>query len=425
MALARVVASLARPQPFGREFIMKFGGSRPDRPLAHCAFGRQCCVLPLWPPRWRVLPAEGGRLLWLSVPESSRQIGHIAHFVGDPARRLWLGALLKVDSLLPRAHALPEMEMPRNMRRGLCFEVPVAGARPSVIETGAAGPMQRASAIFTTVEGEAVAYAKVARVPSADEVIRAEAAWLRRLTGVADLSGRVPQLLDEGTTLNGRCYFVTRIAPTTRSSLKFSAAHIGFLAALGRTHVESRKFSASPVLQRLEGMLARLDLCVDRAAVFVLKDALRDCARGLAGVEVPAVVAHGDFTPSNMRRDRGSLFVFDWEQAHAGANPLSDLLHFLLAPLAAMRHDLLPRALWARVRSARARALLLYPEWHWTDSAVASLALAYLIESVARRVLAHRCLDMSDPLARNYWRLLETRAGWLPFRPGALRCTVA
>lgn len=404
---------------------MKFGESRPKRPLAHSGFGHECRVLPLWPHRLRVFPVERGRLLWLPVPENRSQIRHIAHFVCNPARRLWLMALLRLDSAMLRAHAPPEMELPRNMRRGLCFDLPVAGARPSLIEIGAAGPTQRASVIFATAEGDAVAYAKVATVPGADALIRDEAAWLRRLTGVVDLAGRVPQLLDEGATVEGRRYLATGIAPTTQPCRNWSSAHVGFLAALGRTHVESRKFSASPVLQRLEVMLARLEPCVDRSAIFVLKDALRDCTRGLAGIEVPAVVAHGDFTRFNMRTHRDSLFVYDWEQAHPGANPLADLLHFLLAPLAVVRRELLPRVLRAAARAARERTFQLYPEWRWSESAVASLTLAYLIESIARRALAHQCLDVGDPLARNYWRFLETRASWLPFRRGALRCAIA
>ena len=42
----------------------------------------------------------------------------------------------------------------------------------------------------------------------------------------------------------------------------------------------------------------------------------------------PSVLAHRDFTPWNIRASDAGLYVFDWEYAADGRNPLFDVFHF-------------------------------------------------------------------------------------------------
>jgi hypothetical protein len=314
---------------------------------------------------------------------------------------------------MPRAGVLPEMELPKSLRSMLAFELPVERPWRAVIHIGAPGPEQRASVLFISPEGEALAFAKVATVPSADRSVGTEAAWLGHLGGADRLAGQVPKLLAEGTTANGRRYFVTTAARNAQRAGRLERLHADFLAALGRTYMDVQRFESSSLVRRVGSMLARLQPGIDRKVGHNLRAALQDCVDALGPWEGPVVTAHGDFAPTNVRVHDSGIFVFDWEHAHTGANPLTDVLHFVLAPRAVTTRGVTLRAFRAALREAYERARDIYPEWNWHYTAVSAHALAYLIEATLRRCAVNQCFDKADPLVRSYWKLLEMRSTWL------------
>ena len=269
--------------------------------------------------------------------------------------------------------------------------------------------------MLTSADGDGIAFAKVAMTPAADARVIAEAENLRRIGEVKTLAGRVPQLVSDGRTLGGRRYLLTSIAPTTRRKHALTPAHVSFLGALGRARLEEHAFSASPCLRRLETMLALLQSCVDRPKRVVLWSAVRDCVMHLSGWKGPFVYAQGDFAPWNVSLHERGVFVVDWERARDGANPLTDLLHFLLVPTL-FNGTPGSQAFIASIHNTRSRMVDLYPEWQWTYRMVAALALAWLIEMLVQRCIETECFDSEDALARSYWRLIEARSVWLtPF----------
>jgi len=106
------------------------------------------------------------------------------------------------------------------------------------------------------------------------------------------------------------------------------------------------------------------------------------------------------------------IFVFDWEYARSGANPLADVLNYLLMPRAVADRASV-RLLVAAIRDAAELARRLYPEWTWRAPVVSALALAYLLEVILHYSLANQCVDHADPVVRNYWQLMEGRSAWL------------
>jgi hypothetical protein len=370
-------------------------------------------VLPLWPDRWQVLFGDRQHPLWLPPGDYRFQKRCLRYFISNPYKALYARALLRMNALIPRAGVLPELRLPRAMRSILSFELPVNGPWRGAIQIGTAGPYQKASVLLTSAHGDGLAFAKVAMAESADARVIAEAGWLKELAGIRQLEGQVPRLMAEGASLNGRRYLVTTVAPSTRQSTTLDSAHARFLSALGRARLETARFSGSPYFRYLERALALLEPCADRKARLALQETLRDCVANLAGWSGPFIIAQGDFAPWNIRAHRERIFVFDWEYARAGANPLADIFNFLLMPRAVSGRPLSIGILEATIREAGKRARQLYPEWSWRDPVVPALALAYLLEIILHYCLANQCVDHADPVVRVYWQLMENRSAWL------------
>lgn len=395
---------------------MTFGEFRrpPSRRLA-AVRDTPAQVLPLWPERWHVVFEDPQHPLWISPGDSRFYRRCLRHFIARPYKALCAEALLWLNRLIPRAGVLTEVRLPRTMRRMLAFELAIRGPWRAAIRIGTAGPRQRASVVLASDGGDGIAFAKVAMTPAADARVAAEADNLRQLAGMPHLAGRVPRLLGDGTTLGGRRYFITTLAPGTRRSTTLTPAHIEFLGMLGRSRLEQQHFGASICLRRIESMLARLQPCADRDTRVALWEALRDCVVQLSGWNGPFVMAQGDFAPWNVCACRDGVFVYDWERARSDANPLTDLLSFSLAGRA-LCGPITARALAAVVRVSGERMRQLYPEWMWRYPVVAALTLACLIETMLQRCLENECFDAGDPVVRNNWRLIEARSTWLaPF----------
>jgi hypothetical protein len=370
-------------------------------------------VLPLWPDRWQVLFGDRQHPLWLPPGDYRFQKRCLRFFISNPYKALYARALLRVNALVPRAGVVPELRLPRAMRSILSFELPVNGPWRGAIQIGTAGPYQKASVLIASAEGEGLAFAKVAMAQSADARVSAEARWLKDLAGVRGLADQVPRLVAEGVTRNGRCYLITTLAPGTGQSSTLTSAHVRFLEALGRARLETVQFTASPCFRNVDCMLARLESCADPEARATLREALAECTAYLAGWNGPFVIAQGDFAPWNIRVHRDTLFVFDWEYARAGSNPIADVLNFLLMPRAGSGRAISIRVLTAAIREAGNRARQLYPEWRWRYPVIPALALAYLLEVILHYCLANQCVDQADPVVRTYWQLVERRNAWL------------
>jgi hypothetical protein len=319
---------------------------------------------------------------------------------------------LRLNKIIPRAGVLQEVHLTRALRRVLSFELKIPCPWRAAIRMGSAGPRQKASILLTSAEGDGIAFAKVAMTPAADARVIAEAENLHRLRDVKTLAGRVPNLIAHGRTLGGRRYLLTSIAPSTRRKHRLMPAHVFFLRVLGRARLDEYAFSASPCLRRLETMLALLQPCADRATRLALWSAVRDCVMQLSDWKGPFVLAQGDFAPWNVCLHERSVFVVNWEKAREGANPVSDLLHFLVVSNLSAG-PLGNRALIATIRNVCVHMRAFYPEWQWSYRVVAALTLAWLIEMLVQRCIETECFDGADPLIRSHWRLIESRSGWL------------
>jgi hypothetical protein len=269
-------------------------------------------------------------------------------------------------------------------------------------------PAPQTAVLHVSEKGTPTARVKIALGRGGDSQISVEASWLKRLEGDARLCGNVPRLLGEGVALNGRRYLMTSPLSGRAGGDSLSPAHLGFLKALGAAGARPAGFRDSACFHSLESSLAQLDLGYE--ALDALQSASRDCWLALAAWSGPFVISNGNFLPRTVLMAEQGVLVPDWERARIGANPLADVLHFLLAPRA-LSGKRLSRWFMRRVlRQAQAAARLIHPAGDWGDRAVSALALAYVLETLVWQARARRGAALP---AAGYWRLVERRAQWM------------
>jgi hypothetical protein len=365
------------------------------------------------PGRWHVLFGDRPRPLLLPVGTYGFQEKCLRYFVGNSPRALYARALLKANSLFPGAGLLPEFRLPRVRGGSPSLRLPVDEPAHGAIQIGSAGPYQKASVLLMTEWGEEYALAKIALVPSADHRVRAEAAWLRELEGVPQLRDRLPCLLAEGAAGNGRRYLVMTLAPCTRMTRAFTPAHIKFLGTLGRARLEAVKFSVSPCSLHLEQTLGRLETRAPREALEPLRAAVRDCLAFMHHWTGPFVIAQGDFAPWNIRVHDDRVFVFDWEYARHGSNPLADVFNYLLIQRTLSGRGMSNEFLASVARRGEETARAIYPEWKWPPQVISALLLAYLIEILLSYSQASGRLERGHRVIASYIRLIDRRREWM------------
>lgn len=369
--------------------------------------------IPMAPGRWYVLFRGRQRPLLMSARAERFQQEGLRYFVGGGVKALYARSLLKLSSLVPGAGFLPQLQVKPSQPGEDSGPVPVGNARVAAVQIGTPGPYQKASGLLMSEQGEALALAKVAMVASADRMVTLEAGWLRTIAEIGNLDGQVPRLLATGTALSGRRFLVTTLAPTTRFTRSFTTAHLAFLAALGRARLQVERFTASPCYRNLEWSLSQLESSVSRDVLLVMEQALRDCRRSLSDWCGPFVIAQGDFAPWNIRQQHDRIFVFDWEYACTGANPLFDALNYFLMPRAVSGPAPTPRFLARVMRRVQEIACRLHPEWNWRERVVSAFSLVYLLHILVCYARSRMRFDLEHPVMSRYWKLLERRAEWM------------
>jgi hypothetical protein len=256
---------------------------------------------------------------------------------------------------------------------------------------------------------------KTAVDESGDRLLAREARWLRELEAVSELDGQVPRLLDEGTDRAGRRYLVMSIAHDSSGETRaFTPDHARFLSSLGKARFRSTDFELSGTGEWLHGSLRRLNAIASREEMAFLQEAFHDCETALLYWTGPYVAVQGDFAPWNIRTSGDQIFVSEWGRARAEASPLEDVLHYLMIQPALRQRRVSAAFIRGAMARAREFALQAYPEWSWRPQIIGALTLVYLLGTVVQHSLARERVELDDAVVGSYWRLLETRAAWMP-----------
>ena len=191
------------------------------------------------------------------------------------------------------------------------------------ISIGTPGPNQKPVLQITNARGQELGYAKVGWNERTVLAVSKEETALRSLETARFVDASVPKVLYAGWL--GQRYLLVQspCGVPEPARAKLTAKHVQFLAQL---HL------VAPTLDKLS-YPERSQIAVLRRDGYhyyahVLEGAREYCARFETA---PFGPLHGDFTPWNIRRDRGRLAIVDWEGYRKAAPAAWDLFHFIVA----------------------------------------------------------------------------------------------
>lgn len=173
---------------------------------------------------------------------------------------------------------------------------------------------------------------KAGAVGSVDALLRNEANWLRDLRERSSLAGHIPELVAHRS--GSEFCFVAQCALTGKRDFKLGESQLEFLKGLQTFSRQSMRYQDSRLYRTLDSRRRDLSGLLPEAWSNRIEIAMRRIEESLTRTPILLVAAHNDFTPWNIRVERGVATVFDWEFADDEQLPLFDPLHFVLAPMA-------------------------------------------------------------------------------------------
>lgn len=183
----------------------------------------------------------------------------------------------------------------------------------------------------------------------------------------------IPRALYCSTLDSGVHIFVQSTAKTASSSIihEWDRLHEEFLARLHDRTREKILFEESDYCKALLALEEHIEWLPDDMEKEPITDAVATIRQEYCGREVEFSAYHGDFTPWNMFKENGRLFVFDFEYAAKSYPPGLDRYHFF-TQTAVFEHK------WS---VDDITAIMASEEGAWIDK---SSYMLYLIEIISR-----------------------------------------
>lgn len=280
---------------------------------------------------------------------------------------------------------------------------------------GSKGPYQKTSLIAINQTGQPLFYAKVAVGVAADSMVEAESTCLERLTKIVELNGIVPQRLSFGKTPSGRAFFTTTVASALTTTNQFLPQHEKFLSTLGHATVQWVQYANSAESQFAQSALERLKPVLGQDVYAQLNSAVHNILSEIGHIKLPMVLAHRDFAPWNIRLQSSGTFVFDWEYAADGANPVYDFFHYQLIQKALSLNGLGQGYKFVNdiLKGAFEYLKKTFPDALLEPKIVEVFLLSYLVDLVLFYVNSANLLDKNHPVLSAYLALLNGRSRWL------------
>jgi Phosphotransferase enzyme family len=312
----------------------------------------------------------------------------------------WLEFPLRAMARLPRllgAVSCVEGERLASIREAIGKEAGLSCCR-----AGAQGPWSKDTILLLDKKTAEPLYIVKAGVGEAvDLLLGNEANWLRALRDQPALIDHIPELVAHlsGTYLS----FVAETPLSGKFDYRFGELHIDFLRKLQECSRQTISLQESRLYNNLRSRLKNLRGLLSEAWSTRLDKAMRRIEQSLSRAPIVLVAAHNDFTPWNIRVERGIVRVFDWEYADYEQLPLFDPLHFALMPMALRR-----RPMAIIVRRMR-QTLQLCEHWFGKESCRAAeiQLLAYCVNLCTLYLWADRGDCTLHPVVASYARLID------------------
>jgi len=226
-----------------------------------------------------------------------------------------------------------------------CFEADALATIRGMIGTeagisgcniGAPGPWSKDTILFLDKKTSApLLIVKAGFGKSVGSLLRNESDWLRTLQDQASLAGHIPKLVAHrsGADLS----FVAESPLQGKIEPHFGESHIVFLRKLQDYSRRTMRLEESRLYRNLHSRITDLQGQLTQEWSTRLDAGMRCIEHSLSASPLVFAAAHNDFTPWNLRVERGLARVFDWEYADYEQLPLFDPLHFALLPMALKR----------------------------------------------------------------------------------------
>lgn len=208
----------------------------------------------------------------------------------------------------------------------------------SCSRTGAPGPWSKDTIlILNKSTNEPMYIVKAGAGEAVDTLLQNEANWLRTMRDQPALVDHIPDLVAHCSGVH--LSFVAETPLLGKLDFQFGELHIAFLRKFQKYSHCTVRLEESRLYKNLQMRLKYLSGLLSETWLNRLEKGMRCIERSLSGRPVSFVAAHNDFTPWNIRVQRGVARIFDWEYADYEQLPLFDPLHFALMPMALRRRS--------------------------------------------------------------------------------------
>jgi hypothetical protein len=311
-----------------------------------------------------------------------------------------LGFPLRAMARLPRfsgSRSCTEGAQVTSIREAIGGEIGLSCCR-----AGAEGVWLKDTILLLDKEKDKPLYlVKAGKGAAVDSLLRNEAAWLRTLREETTLAEHIPLLVAHRS---GEDFcFVAQCPVSGDIDFRLGAAQLDFLRKLQASSLRKLRYEDSSLYKTLNLRLAELEGQLSEAWSARLERAMGRIKESLSSSPVLLVAAHNDFTPWNIRVERGVARVFDWEYADYEQFPLFDPLHFSLAPMA------LKSASRIKIIQKMHETLQLFHRWLGEERCYAAeaQALAYFINLCTLYLWADRGERNLHPTLVSYAQIID------------------
>lgn len=266
---------------------------------------------------------------------------------------------------------------------------------------GAPGPWYKETILFLDERDEPLYLVKAGAGAEVDALLQNEANWLRTLGDEPSLAGHIPELVAHRSGPD--LCFVGQCVVSGNIEFQLGEPQLDFLRKLQESSLQTMRYEDSRLYRNLTLRIDGLRGKLTRAWSTRLELGMERIESSLSGTPILLVTAHNDFTPWNVRLERGIAKVFDWEYADSEQLPLFDPLHFALMPMALSGQ---PTIKMVKVMEA---TLLRCRTWIGEERCfeAKAQALAYSLNLCTLYLWSVRGGDASSPVVDSYGHLID------------------
>jgi hypothetical protein len=338
--------------------------------------------------RWR------GRVRYIVPREPAGQ--QACWRVFQPGR---LGILMRVMLRLPQlagATGCVESDNLALIRQSIGKQAGLSSSR-----AGAPGPWYKETILFLDEHYDPLYLVKAGAGVEVDALLQNEAKWLRSLRDQPSLAAHIPALVAHRS--GSDLCFVGQCVVSGEIEFQLGESHFDFLRKLQESSLQTMLYDDSRLYQNLRFRINGLKESLTDAWASRLEVGMRRIGSSLSGAPILLVTSHNDFTPWNVRMERGVAKVFDWEYADSEQLPLFDPLHFVLLPMALSRQPT------ARMIQTMEMTFQQCRTWIGSERCyeAKAQALAYLLNLCTLYLWSVRGTGISDPVVDSYGNLID------------------